>query len=331
MSLALGLPTLAIGSLGGTVCMQSECPGEGAVPRLDCQALLATIPELGAVAHVNAATLYLLPSASLGFTQLLEVLQWAKGEVEQGAHAVVLIQGTDSMEESAYFLDLLWPFEAPLVLTGAMRSASQPGADGPANLLAAAHVAVAASSRGRGVQVVMNDEIHAAARVRKVDSLAVAAFASPGFGPQGRVVEGRPCYSGVPIARGVLPLPWRTTHRVALLEACLDGDTLLLEQIASLGYEGLVVAGFGAGHVPACWAPSLEALALDLCVIVSTRTGSGPTATRGYGFVGGEMDLRNRGVRMAGALCPRKCRVLMWLLLGCDLIQDIDRFLATPV
>lgn len=309
--------------------MQSAHRGEGAVPRLDCCALLASVPELEAIAQVSAATLCLLPSASLGFKQLLDVLQWALSEVEQGAHAVVLTQGTDSLEETAYFLDLLWPFEAPLVLTGAMRSASQPGADGPANLLAAAHVALDAASRGRGAQVVMNDQIHAAARVRKVDSLSVAAFDSPGFGPQGRVVEGRALYAGAPIARVVLPLPQRTTHQVALLEACLDGDTLLLEQIPGLGYEGLVIAGFGAGHVPACWVPSLATIARDLCVIVATRTGSGPTARHGYGFAGGEIDLLNRGVRMAGSLCPRKCRVLLWVLLGCDRVRDIDSFLGT--
>jgi L-asparaginase len=331
MNLPEQLPTLAIGSLGGTVCMQCASPGAGAVPRLDCQALLESVPELGVIARVTATTLCLLPSASLGFTELLKVLQWATTAVEEGAHAVVLTQGTDSLEETAYFLELLWPFEAPLVLTGAMRSASQPGGDGPANLLAAAQVALALSSRGRGVQVVMNDQIHAAARVRKVDSLAVAAFASPGFGPQGRVVEGHAVYSGAPLPRVVLPLPRRTTQRVALLEACLEGDTLLLEQITGLGYEGLVIAGFGAGHVPASWAQPLETIARKLCVVVATRTGSGPTATHGYGFAGGEIDMLKRGVRMAGSLCPRKCRVLMWLLLGCDLVRDIDRILAPPV
>lgn len=247
---------------------------------------------------------------------MLEVLAWARGEVARGAHAVILKQGTDSLEETAYFLDLLWPFDAPLVMTGAMRAASQPGNDGPANLLAAAQVALAPGSRGRGVLVLMNDQVHCAARVRKTASLAMAAFESPGCGALGDVVEGAVEYRQPPGPREVLPLPHRTEHRVAMLEACLDADTALLKATAALGYEGLVIAGFGAGHVSSSWSEVLGHLAPTLPVIVATRTGSGPTATASYGFAGAEIDLQSKGVHMAGQLCPRKCRILLWLLIG---------------
>ena len=258
---------------------------------------------------------------------MLEVLAWARGEVARGAHAVILTQGTDSLEETAYFLDLLWPFDAPLVMTGAMRAASQPGNDGPANLLAAAQVALAPGSRGRGVLVLMNDQVHCAARVRKTASLAVAAFESPGYGALGDVVEGTVMYRQPPGPREVLPLPHRTEHRVAMLEACLDADTALLKATATLGYEGLVIAGFGAGHVSGSWSEVLGHLTPTLPVIVATRTGSGPTATASYGFAGAEIDLQSKGVHMAGQLCPRKCRILLWLLIGIGRQQQLHGWL----
>lgn len=310
------LPRLSIASLGGTVSMRAGALGCGVRPKMGCDEQLANVPQLREMAHLEVATLGLLPSASLGFAALLDVLAWARGEVERGAQAVILTQGTDSLEETAYFLDLLWPFDAPLVMTGAMRAASQPGNDGPANLLAAAQVALAQGSRGRGVLVVMNDQVHAAARVRKTASLAMAAFESPGCGPLGEVVEGLVVYRQSAGRREVLPLPHRTEHCVALLEACLDADTVLLQAVVTLGYEGLVIAGFGAGHVSSSWSEVLDDLAPTLPVIVATRTGSGPTARATYGFAGGEIDLQAKGVHMAGQLCPRKCRILLWLLIG---------------
>ncbi|MDR6714803.1 L-asparaginase [Pseudomonas hunanensis] len=320
-------PTLSMGSLGGTVSMQAGAPGQGITPQVDCAALLASVPQLADLARVRAKTLCLVPSASLGFAQLIDVLEWARQEIEQGAQGVVLTQGTDTLEETAYFFDLLWPFEQPLVVTGAMRSASQPGGDGPANLLAAAQVALAGNSRGRGVLVVMNDEIHAAARVRKTASLTVAAFTSPGHGREGLVVEGVPLYRQPARPRRVLPIPRRSEHCVALLEATLDADTRLLEAIPALGYAGVVIAGFGAGHVSATWAHALQTIAQRMPVLVATRTGNGPTAMSTYGFVGAEIDLRQKGLHMAGALCPRKCRILLWLLLANGLQASLEEYL----
>lgn len=309
--------------------MQAAAVGCGVTPTLDCEQQLLQVPQLREMAKLNVTSLCLVPSASLSFRALLDVLAWARSEVERGAQAVILTQGTDSLEETAYFLDLLWPFDAPLVMTGAMRSASQPGNDGPANLLAAAQVALAQGSNGRGVLVVMNDQVHCAVRVRKTASLAMAAFESPGFGPLGEVVEGVAVYRHPLDRREVLPLPGRTDQRVALLEACLGADTALLQAVSTLGYEGLVIAGFGAGHVSGSWSDVLDHLASTLPVIVATRTGRGPTAQATYGFSGAEIDLQKKGVYMAGQLCPRKCRILLWLLIGTDRQDELRSWLPS--
>lgn len=136
------LPTLAIASLGGTVSMKNDALAGGVKPALGCGMQVAQVPELRNMALLVLETLALLPSASLSFLSLLDVFAWAKTQIEAGAVAIVMTQGTDSLEETAYFLDLIWPFDAPVVMTGAMRSASQPGHDGPANLLAAVQVAL---------------------------------------------------------------------------------------------------------------------------------------------------------------------------------------------
>ncbi|MBA6143082.1 MULTISPECIES: asparaginase [Pseudomonas] len=323
------LPKLSIASLGGTVSMQATAGECGVTPTLDCEQQLLQVPQLREMAQLTVTSLSLVPSASLSFNALLEVLAWARCEVEGGARAVILTQGTDSLEETAYFLDLLWPFDAPLVMTGAMRSPSQPGNDGPANLLAAAQVALARGSGGRGVLVVMNDQIHRATKVRKTASLAIAAFDSPGFGPVGEVVEGVATYRHPPDRREVLPLPGRTDQRVILLEACLDADTVLLQALPALRYDGLVIAGFGAGHVSGNWSDVLEHMTPTLPVIVATRTGEGATARATYGFSGSEIDLQKKGVHMAGHLCPRKCRILLWLLIGADRQHELPGWLPT--
>lgn len=324
----MALPKLAIGALGGTVSMQVHSSGQGVIPSVEGSTLLQQVPSLTALAEVHVETLCLLPSASLHFEQLLETLDWARHRVQEGAVAVVLTQGTDTLEETAYFLDLLWDLEAPLVLTGAMRAASDCGADGPANLLAAAQVGLAAQSQGRGVLVVINDQVHLAARVRKAASLAMEAFVSAPFGPVGLLVEGRVHYAMAPDARSTLPVPLRQDHHVLLLEATLAADTLVLDTVVAAGYAGLVVAGFGAGHVSQAWAQRLAVVARSIPVIVATRTGSGPTARTRYGFVGGEIDLQAKGAVMGGFLCPRKCRLLLWLLIGSDLQHQLPRYLG---
>nr|WP_180205837.1 asparaginase [Pseudomonas sp. SbOxS1]NYU06003.1 asparaginase [Pseudomonas sp. SbOxS1] len=323
----MDLPKLAIAALGGTVSMQARNAGEGVIPTVSGETLLASVPQLTTLARVNVETLGLLPSASLEFDFLLNVLSWAKLQITQGAVGVVLTQGTDTLEETAAFFDYLWPHDTPLVLTGAMRSAAQPGAEGPANLLDACRVALAENSRRRGVQVVMNGEIHQARSVRKIDSLALQAFASPIVGPAGLMVEDRVHYLRPPAQRTVLPLPHQTTHKVVMLEASLSADTMILENILALGYDGLVIAGFGAGHVSQSWVTVIEHIAEKIPVIIATRTGSGSTAQASYGFNGSEMDLIRKGASMAGFLCPRKARILLWLLLGCQRQHELSRYL----
>ncbi len=307
--------------LGGTIAMASSAGA--VVPSLGTAQLLTAVPGLAATqADVEVLDFRQTASASLGFDDLLG-LAAVLGALD-GVDGIVVTQGTDSMEETAYLLDLVYRGDTPVVMTGAMRAASLAGADGPANLLAAVRTAIAPDARGRGVLVVMADEIHAASRVRKTHTTGVAAFRSPDGGPVGQIAEGRVRFASTPLTRPfvVLPAldPRRPRVRVALLTMALGDDGTLIESLLrDDAWHGAVIAGFGGGHVPAGVVPVLRRLAARMPVVLASRTGAGPVLTSSYGYPGGEVELLAAGLIPAGLLDPLKARVLLHLLLSAGL------------
>ena len=310
-------PRVAVASLGGTITMTPAAAGAAVTPSLHAADLVRAVPGLDDVAELSAVTLRTEPGAWLTPVEVVAVGEWARRQVADGADGVVVVQGTDTIEETAYLLGLHWDRPQPLVVTGAMRAPSTAGADGPANLLAATVVAAATASRDRGALVVLNDDVHAAARVRKTDTVAMHAFSSAPFGPVGRVHERSVTYAGAPGPWPALPAP-RPGHdpRVALLETHLGDRGGLLRLVADAGYDGIVLAGFGAGHVSAALADVVGEVAARCPVVLASRTGGGPVLRSTYGFVGSERDLLARGVVPAGWLDPRKARLLLWALLA---------------
>jgi len=310
-------PRVAVASLGGTITMTPAGAGAAVTPSLHAADLVRAVPGLDEVAELSAVTLRTEPGAWLTPVEVVAVGEWARRQVADGADGVVVVQGTDTIEETAYLLGLHWDRPQPLVVTGAMRAPTAAGADGPANLLAATVVAAATASRDRGALVVLNDDVHAAARVRKTDTVAMHAFSSAPFGPVGRVHERSVTYAGAPGPWPALPAP-RPGHdpRVALLETHLGDRGDLLRLVADAGYDGIVLAGFGAGHVSAALADVVGEVAARCPVVLASRTGGGPVLRSTYGFVGSERDLLARGVVPAGWLDPRKARLLLWALLA---------------
>ncbi|SCL21997.1 L-asparaginase [Micromonospora rhizosphaerae] len=305
-------------TLGGTIAMAGAAPG-GVVTRLTGAELTAAVPGLADLAEpLDVRDVRAVPSADLTYRQILDLVDAAGAAVAAGATGVVVTQGTDTLEESAFLADLVWPHQAPLVFTGAMRNPTLAGPDGPANLLAAARVAAAPAARDLGVLVAINDEIHAARFVRKTHSTSTAAFASPNAGPLGHVIEGevrlltRP--PRVPLLPPVDPDRLAAT-RVALHTATLDDDVDLLDALAR-DRQGLVVGGFGVGHVRPALAPVLGALAERMPVVLTSRTGAGAVLRHTYGAVGSEADLQRRGLVNGGLLDPYKALVLLRLLLA---------------
>jgi len=325
-----GKPRIAVFTLSGTVAMQAT-PGRGAAPALSASDLLAAVPGLDDTGvELRVQDVANKPGASLSFGDLFALADAISAALGDGFAGAVVIQGTDTIEETAYLLDLLVASDAPVVVTGAMRNPSLAGPDGPANILAAICVAASSCARGLGCVVVMNDQIHAARWVTKAHTASPAAFISPGFGPLGHIAEGR---ISVPVRirdRSPLfsPVP-RRKIRVGLVTIALRDDEVLIDAVAD-HVEGLVVAAFGAGNVPAGTVTSLAKLAARMPVVLASRTGAGTVHHNTYGFPGSETDLLARGLVSAGYLAPLKARLLLHLLIatGADSTKIRQTFAA---
>jgi L-asparaginase len=311
-------PKVLVISLGGTIASTPSSSSEaGVVPQLGAQELIDAVPELRDVADLDTLSFRQLPSGSITFSDLVELAGLIAGRLKEGIDAVVVTQGTDTIEETAFTLDVLLDTRAPVVVTGAMRNPTLASPDGPGNLLASVRVAAAVESQGLGCLVVMNDEVHAARFVRKMHSSSLAAFASPTMGPLGWVAEDR-----VRIVARVEPLStirvevFDETALVAGVSCVLGDDGRTLGELANLGYRGAVLDAMGGGHVPATMADAVESLTASMPVILCSRTGSGEVLSHTYGYVGSEIDLLSRGVVSGGILDARKARVAMTLALA---------------
>jgi L-asparaginase len=197
-----------------------------------------------------------------------------------------------------------------------MRPGHELGADGPANLLAALRVAATPEAAALGPVVVMHDEIHAARWVTKAHTSRVAAFASPGFGPVGTVIEGRVRLHVASIQPEFLGAPEELVHRVELVWVSAGADGALVDAAATVG-DGLVVAGTGGGHVPPAMAQSLQnAVEGGLPVVLASRCVGGPVLAETYGGGGSESHLRSIGLIPAGTLAPLKARLRLMVALA---------------
>jgi L-asparaginase len=322
-------------TLGGTIASTAAgttaagTTADGVIPQLAGADLLASVPGLDrAGADLRVRDFRQTASSSLTIADVVDLVRAIRAEVAAGAAGVVVSQGTDTIEETAFLADLLYAGDVPVVFTGAMRNPTLAGPDGPANLRAAVTVATSPDARGLGCVVVFSDEIHAARFVRKAHTTSVGAFVSPLAGPLGIVAEDRvvlltrpPRWPALPDPRpdplpgpspGPLPGP---PVRIGLVTMVLGDDGTLLEAAADR-FSGLVVAGFGGGHVPAPLADVLDETAQRIPVVLASRTGAGMVLANTYAYPGSELDLRPRGLIGAGFLDPIKARLLLHVLLA---------------
>lgn len=310
-------PHILVVSLGGTITMTRDAGG-GITPTLSAADLLRAVAGIDTLATIETVSPMTMPSASLTIDDVLAIAALVDKRLGKDIDGVVLIQGTDTIEETAFVLDLVVHSDKPVVVTGAMRGPEAPGADGPANILAATMTAASPDAAGLGTLVVLNDEIHAARFVQKSHTALPSAFTSSRAGSLGLVAEGRPRLH-LRVPRWPSPIQYDTAAGidapVALVRMSLGDDGRMLRQVRELGYRGLVIEGMGAGHVPASVVPLIGDLAATMPVVLASRVHAGPAFTSTYGFSGSEIDLLGRGVIPAGDLPGLKARLLLSLLL----------------
>lgn len=325
------LPNLAVIGLGGTISMQSE--KSGAVPSLAAEDLVELMPAeaAGMVAHVE--NFRKIPGAHLELDDLTALAGRVRELTADGAvDGFVVVQGTDTIEETVFALEVMLSGNAPVVVTGAMRHAGQVSPDGAANIANSLCVAGSMEAQGRGAMVCFNDEIHAAWSVQKTAATNLAAFSSPGFGPIGHVIEGRALFHWVSRRwPAVSPDPATLSPaKIAILTASLGEGPDLVEAVSALGYDGLVVQATGAGHLHHSWVKPLAVLAESMPVVLATRVSRGPVLSNTYAFKGSESDLLSHGLISAGFLCASKARILLSMALGAELPLDDMRQLFGP-
>lgn len=288
--------TLALIATGGTIASTASADGE-ASPELTGEDLVAAVPQLKELTELSVHEFSNVPSPHFTVSQMYELAESvAELDARPEVRGIVVTQGTDILEETAYFVDLCYDGDTPVVFTGAMRNPSLPSPDGPANLLAAVRTALSAESAADGVLVAFNDRIHAAREVTKTHSMNVDTFRTPEFGPLGAVDEDRVVrYRSPTRADPTFDVdPDGLTNDVHAVTATADMPP---EQVGvAVGSDGLCLAATGAGHVPPGVVPALEDLvAADVPLVVTTRCPEGRLARGTYGFRGSEATLQELG------------------------------------
>ena len=306
-------PRVVVVFTGGTISMRRVDGGN--VPTLGPADLLASVPGLDRIADVEPIDWGLVPASHLSFAQVLEIgrvlaRELARPEID----GAVVVQGTDVIEETAFAWDLLPLPAKPIVVVGAMRSASQEGYDGPENLRNAIAAAADPALADAGVVVAMAGEIHGADDVRKTHTHAYATFQSPNAGRLGWVTDGN-----VTLLRARRPVrlpvfPEAAALPVPVLHVVLDAAPSVEDDPA-----GLVVAAAGGGNTPVAFLDlARDLIGREVPVVLTTRCPSGrPLA--GYGFPGGSSQWWDAGAIFSGSLDGLKSRVLVALGVGAGL------------
>lgn len=295
-----GLPSVLMVFTGGTISMK-VVPGRGVVPARGGREILDQVPELVSLARITCEDFDRLPGPHWTPERMLELARHLDAGLAGEAFAgAVVTHGTDTLEETAYLLDLVLRTDKPVVLTGAMKTADDEGWDGPANLVGSVRAVVGPAASRLGVAVVMGGKLHPARSVAKSHTDALDAFTSEEDPP--RVRER--------IATD------RIEARVEIVGAYAGADGRFLRHALAAGARGIVLEAMGQGNVPPAMLDGVRAaVAADVPVVVASRCGRGRTAPR-YGYDGGGVTLRDAGAIFAGDLPAPKARVKLMVLLG---------------
>ncbi len=301
---------------GGTISMSIDAVLGGAVPTLTGQQILAHVPTIPQITTPETIDFARLPGPHMTPQKMWELSELLNSQLDrEDIGGAVITHGTDTLEETAYLLDLRLQSPKPVVLVGALRNSSELSWDGPANLEAATRVVLDPAAHGQGVFVVLNDTVHAASEVTKTDTQSLDAFQSPVFGPLAIVEKDRVFWRRRPLSRRSLtngPME----PRVDLFTMYAGFDPRLLHFALDSDAKGLVIEGTGRGNVPPPALSTIDrAIAAGVPVVIATRVWHGRVLDT-YSYEGAGRDLRRRGAIFAGTVNGPKVRIHLMAALG---------------
>ncbi|MCP1123154.1 asparaginase [Bacillus sp. 3103sda1] len=282
--------------------------------------LLKFIPNLEEDIDLIVEDVFHLPSPHMTPNEMLQLQVMIDEKVKNdNVQGIVITHGTDTLEETAYFLDLTVQADVPIVVTGAMRSSNELGADGLYNFLSAVKVASSEEAKGKGVLVVLNDEIHCATNVTKTHTSNVATFQSPQYGPVGMVTKRGVVFHQALVHHEKYAVT-QITKNVVVLKAYAGMDDTLLAAIEQLPVDGIIIEALGQGNLPPRTLPALQRLIdKDIPVVLVSRCFNGIVQDV-YSYEGGGKQLKNMGVIFTYGLNAQKARIK--LLVGLEVTKE---------
>lgn len=313
---------VAIIFTGGTISMKIDQEMNAAIPALNSDELISMVKNIEKIAEIESINYANVPSPHISPDIMMELSQMIKDLVaREDIVGVILTHGTDTLEETAYLLDLNIKTEKPIVVVGAMRNSSELGYDGSSNLSAAICTAVSDESKGRGVLVVMNNMVNSASEVTKTNTLTLDTFKSPEFGPLGIVDNDEVIFYRDITSDNFIETD-RLENKVALIKAVAGMDSDVINYYIENGYKGIVIEAMGRGNLPPSMVDGIKkAINLNIPVVMVSRCPTGRVLDT-YGYEGGGKHLKELGVIFGKNLPGQKARIQLMLLLGAN--KDIE-------
>jgi L-asparaginase len=309
-------PHIAIFFTGGTISMRIDPVTGGAIPALSGEEIIALVPGLEAIADFDLIDFALWPGPHVTPSRMLALAESVKEKLaDDEIGGAVITHGTDTLEETAYLLDLAVNSDKPIVFVGAMRNSSELSWDGPGNLRSAVRVAIDPNARGLGVIVAMNDLLIAAADAIKTNTESIGTFQSRDSGPIGIVDKDRVIVMRQPFRREQIETG-RIEERVDVIKMFAGADGRFIEFAVGDGARGLVIEALGRGNVTVASLPAIErAIGKGIPVVITSRCPSGRVLDT-YAYEGAGKQLKRMGAILGGMLSSHKARIKLMLMLG---------------
>ncbi len=313
---------MAVIFTGGTISMKVDPSLNAAIPALSSDEIIGMVTNIERFTEIETINYGDYPGPHITPKMMMELSKLVKKTVERDdITGVVLTHGTDTLEETAYLLDLTIKSKKPIVVVGAMRNSSELGYDGPSNLSAAICTAISKEAINKGVLVVMNNEVNAASEVTKTNTLSLDTFKSPEFGPLGIVDNDEVIFYRDIVNHHHIETE-NIESKIALIKCVAGMDSDFIDYCVDSGYKGIVVEALGRGNVPVEMFKGIKkSLDKNIPVVIVSRCPTGRVLDT-YGYPGGGKNLRNIGAIFGNNLPGQKARIKLMLILS--ITNDIN-------